>query len=590
MRLKRSLAAVTVAGLMALAACGGGSDDEGDGGSSTVDSDNTNAGTAGSGKDPKAEGPVEIDGATEGGTVTVMSTTGTTTMDPTEAYVTAATSVLSGLMTRSLTQFKYVDGDMVLVPDLATDLGTPNKDFTEWKFTIRDGIKWEDGSDVTMDDVVFGIERSFGAFGEGTFPTGASYTKEYFLNGDTFRGPYLDKGKSCECTEVDGQTITLKMAKPFPDLPYWGSFPAMGPIPVAQKDKDPTEYQLHPVSTGPYKLDGNINPGHGFTLVRNENWDAASDPARTAYPDKYVIKADYGDPNVPEKQILNNSGDGEFGILNQNVTAANLQAGDEAGQLVTGPTPCTAQVYINMRDPKWSKDINVRKALALAWPYQEAWLARGVTVGVTRIPGTTIMPPGTPGRVEYDALGNKGMNTETDAAKKLLEDAGAVGQTVSFGYTTEDPLRVDEKNAIVKGLKAAGFEPKPIAFATDDEWIEKTQDANWKPDIKTRLAWCADWPSGSSWFPPVYGTGSNQNYSYLADKELDAQMDDIQTKPLEDQPGLWGEMDKQIGTDILPTFNIGFIGNAFIHGSAVQGANNDQVLAQPTFKTVWIKQ
>ena len=30
---------------------------------------------------------------------------------------------------------------MVLIPDLATDLGTPNEDFTEWTFTLREGLK-----------------------------------------------------------------------------------------------------------------------------------------------------------------------------------------------------------------------------------------------------------------------------------------------------------------------------------------------------------------------------------------------------------------------------------------------------------------
>ncbi len=34
---------------------------------------------------------------------------------------------------------------MELVPDLATDLGTPNEDFTEWTFTIRDDATWENG-------------------------------------------------------------------------------------------------------------------------------------------------------------------------------------------------------------------------------------------------------------------------------------------------------------------------------------------------------------------------------------------------------------------------------------------------------------
>jgi peptide/nickel transport system substrate-binding protein len=40
---------------------------------------------------------------------------------------------------RSLTQYKYdpTAKQMMLVPDLATDLGTHNDNYTKWSFTIR---------------------------------------------------------------------------------------------------------------------------------------------------------------------------------------------------------------------------------------------------------------------------------------------------------------------------------------------------------------------------------------------------------------------------------------------------------------------
>ena len=83
---------------------------------------------------------------------------------------------------------------MILVPDLATDLGTPNDDYTEWTFTIRDGVKYENGQEVTPEDIAFGIKRSFD---RTTFPEGAAYSNDYFLNGDTYKGPYTGTG-DCE--------------------------------------------------------------------------------------------------------------------------------------------------------------------------------------------------------------------------------------------------------------------------------------------------------------------------------------------------------------------------------------------------------
>ena len=46
---------------------------------------------------------------------------------------------------------------MQLVPDMATDLGRPNEDNTEWTFTLKDGIKYEDGTDVKAEDVAYAI-------------------------------------------------------------------------------------------------------------------------------------------------------------------------------------------------------------------------------------------------------------------------------------------------------------------------------------------------------------------------------------------------------------------------------------------------
>ena len=196
MRLKRSAVALATASLLTLAACGGGGDDD-SGASDPRDSvDTENLGNTGSGTDPDREGPVTIEGATEGGTVTVLTELGLTTpLDPSDLYYTDTNAIMTALVTRSLTQYSYDEesGQMILVPDLATDLGTPNEDFTEWKFTLRDGVKWETGAPVTAEEVAFGIVRSMDG---KTFPNGPglSYSNAFFLGGEDYKGPYTDPG------------------------------------------------------------------------------------------------------------------------------------------------------------------------------------------------------------------------------------------------------------------------------------------------------------------------------------------------------------------------------------------------------------
>src|SRR5213080_3579273 len=131
MRFKSPLIAVSAVSMLALSACGGSGSSSGTGSGST---DNNNLGNTGNGQDPKAAGPVNLPGAQKGGTVTASVLDGlTTTMDPSEAYYTDANAILSGLVARSLTQYKYDPSSkqMILVPDLATDLGQHNDNFTK---------------------------------------------------------------------------------------------------------------------------------------------------------------------------------------------------------------------------------------------------------------------------------------------------------------------------------------------------------------------------------------------------------------------------------------------------------------------------
>ena len=137
---------------------------------------------------------------------------------------------------RALTQYVYdpESNDMELVPDMATDLGRPNEDNTEWTFTLRDGLKYEDGTAVKAEDVAYAITRSF-AIEE--LPDGPTYQLQFFLDGDKYKGPYKDKAPY-KGVEVNGNDITIKMSRPFPEMDYYASFPVFTAIPQAKDTKE----------------------------------------------------------------------------------------------------------------------------------------------------------------------------------------------------------------------------------------------------------------------------------------------------------------------------------------------------------------
>ena len=588
MRLRSLLAATSVAAVAVVAACGGGSD-EGGGGGGEFEA----GGTAGDILNPDAQAPAPpIEGAQQGGTVKVWGTSGLQTFFPAEAYFTNTTSILSNLVTRSLTQYRYNPDKkaMELVPDLATDLGQHNEDFTEWTFTIRDGIKWQDGSDMTMDDLVRGIKASFDNFAEGAFPNGATYTKDYFKGG-SWKGPYTDPSGDCNCISVDGRDITLQMARPFPDMPYWGSFPAMGPLPKAAEKSDTAAYAINPWSTGPYKFES-FDPGTSrLTLVRNEFWDPNTDPGRHAYPDEWDFDVDRGDPTVLDRTLLEDQGDAQTALSYDNIQQSSRDRAESSGRLMTGPAPCTIFWYMDTRKPEW-QDVEVRKALGTAWNYDDEKLAAGQAVGLTSIPGTMIMPPGLPGRKDppFDVLGNGGQGTgDPQKAKQMLQDAGALNTPVKFLYDASDPTWVDRKNVIVKALSAAGFDPQPRAVPNADKFQEIMQDPDSPTNLKY-LGWCSDWPSGSSWFGPNFSTDGCCNYSYLSVPKIDQKIREIESQPAEEQAPKWGDLDEEIMTDYYPVFIDFYTADAFLHGSKIMGMNNDEVRAMPTLGDIWIKQ
>ena len=592
MRFRKPIVALSTAGLLALAACGG-SDSGGDGNGSGTTIDREKLADTGTAQDPEREGPVTIEGAEEGGTVTVLTSTGlTTTLDPNEAYFQDTTSILSNLVTRSLTQFAYDEesGSMTLVPDLATDLGQHNEDFTEWKFTIRDGVKWENGDPVTAEEVAFGIVRSMDT---QAFPGGAGlyYSNPYFLGGDTYKGPYTGndpQGTKQKAVSVDGNTITIKMSQPFYDMHYYGAFPSMGPIPLDPKINDPAKYRQRPLSTGPYKID-TWTPAKELILVRNDQWDPDTDPARTAYPDSYEFKAGQVSSQI-DQIIMSDQGDGQTTLTYDDVLAKDFRTfeQDHPERLVVGASPSTAAYAPDYR----TVPLEVRKALLWAMPYKDIAIAAGYIPDINALPATNIEPPGTPGREEFELFDHGDFETDPEKAKQMLEDSGDLGFELKFLWRTDNPDNTKVKDALVKGLEAAGFTATPVP-TTEAKYTEARDDVDSEVNLRS-AGWIADWPSGSTWIPIWFGctdlekVGFGFNYSAFCEEDIEQKIEDTYNAPPDEQQAMWSELDKEVMTTYLPVIPTYYQGVAQIHGSRVQGHMIDTSIGMPTWRNIWV--
>lgn len=584
MKRTKSLAAVACVALVStLAACGGSDDDGGDD-SNASNRDFEQAGS-GFGKVPDAEGPApEVEGAATGGDITVLipSDIGPQDLDPTNGWSVLGNSIQQGLTHRSLTQYRRnADGDMELVPDLATDLGTPNADFTEWKFTLREGVKWETGEPITAAEIKHGIERSFDS---ETFTGGAGavYSVENIDCGEGYAGPA--KSGDCAGITVDGQDITVKMVRPFPDMDFWGAFMAMGPIPL--EGSEFPAYGRKPLSTGPYKIQ-EFRPSESLTLVKNPEWDPATDPARHQYADSWTFKFDQDQEKV-DQILMSDSATGETTVSN-GLGATNVQALEQAlgDRFIQQTGQC-----VSYKNPDYTKitDINVRKAIGYAYDFANITLANGQVPQVTRIPAGAIMPPGMSGREDYYPDGEQ-FTFQPEKAQALLKEAGAEGFKLTMIYDDSDPELKAAAEQEKKGYEQGGFTVEMIPFQEDyyDLYDDADSPINKKLNLRNSN-WCSDWPSASTMIPPLVQTGQRYNTSFFSEKEIDDRISEIPTLPTEEQPAAWGALDKQIGTEFLPLIPVSYRNDLYGAGAKIGGFTGDAAMSAINYKDLFVIQ
>ncbi|HEY0486576.1 MAG TPA: ABC transporter substrate-binding protein [Mycobacteriales bacterium] len=239
-----------------------------------------------SGGGPYRPGDQGLDGVRHasthrGGTLRIVDQVAVDSLDPGRSYLPHVWNLMR-LYTRTLVTFAPAPGagGRELVPDLATDLGTPSRGARTWTFRLRDGVRFEDGSPVTARDVKYGIERTFAT---DVLPGSPPYLREVLTDPlKPYTGPYSEPDRLGLDTvrTPDDRTIVFDLNQPVPDFPYLLQLPAAAPVP--QAGDTGADYGKQPVSSGPYVVK---EAGRRIVLARNPQWDPATDPVRTALPD-----------------------------------------------------------------------------------------------------------------------------------------------------------------------------------------------------------------------------------------------------------------------------------------------------------------
>ncbi|MGB9376214.1 MAG: ABC transporter substrate-binding protein [Mycobacteriales bacterium] len=523
-------------------------------------------GCFGPGDGSTANGSLKV-ASNPGGTLNLLMSSDFAHLDPARNY--DSTSLNFGrLIYRTLTTYKAESGKAgnEVVGDLATDTGTPSDGGRTWSFTLRPGLKYEDGTAITAADVKYGIERAF----DPALPGGPQYFQLSLANVPAgYPGPKKAHGKRLDSIIVAGNKITFKLKKPFPDFSFAAAMPTTAPVPLARDSG--AAYDRRPFSSGPYKI-ARYDRGKTLTLTRNAFWDKATDVVRKAYPDE--VDCTFGiEPSTIDQRLIADSGQDRAALafdttLGPDSIPQALSSPAVRARTISGLDGYLLFLAINTARVK---DVRVRQAINYAVNKESYRTARGGKYAGEY--ASTILTPLVPGHLDFD-LYKAPPRGDPEKAKQLLQQAGV---KTPLRLTMASPSvgkGVTQAVAVQAALSRAGIEVT-IQAIPPDSYLDTVGTAAKMPDLAFSNRG-PDWPSGSTVLPPMFDgrqikAQGNSNMSMLNVPAINAEMDRINaiTDPKAQAPE-WGKLDEQI---MMQAPIVPLIYNAGIHlrGSQVVG-------------------
>jgi peptide/nickel transport system substrate-binding protein len=347
------------------------------------------------------------------------------TLEPCDASLTATGRVVRSNITEPLTERDPASGD--LQPKLATSWEQTAP--TTWRFTLREGVTFHDGSRFTAEDAAFSIER--------TVNSDIGCNVDGYVFGDS----------ELTATAVNAHTLKITTTEPDPILPLRISF-----VEIVPTSTDTSGKVREPVGTGPYRID-TWNQGINLRLDRYDGyWDAPPD-----YPAALYTWRTEG--SIRAAMVASGEAD----------IAVGLAPMDGAGDYgVEYPNNETSYLRIDAAKPPLD-DIRVRRAIDHA--IDREGLVNAVFAGLGE-PAGQLVPGGVLGHnpdiepTPYDM----------DRARQLVDEARADGVDVDteitiIGRNEIYPRAAEAMEVVQQSLTEAGLNVT-IEMLDVNAWLE----------------------------------------------------------------------------------------------------------------------
>jgi len=533
-KMRRALGALAAvsAGALLLAGCSSTSG----GGNNPSSSTSSSTSASGQAAFNAAVSGVVNPSTKQGGTLNLLSTNDCDSWDPARTYYGWCWN-MQRLFTRTLVGYSKVNGQsFTLAPDMATSLGQHSADNKTWTYTLKSGLKYSNGTPITVADIKYAVGRIFAS---DVINGGPTFYFTGLINAPAnYKGVYKSGALPDSAVSTSGNSITFHLKKPFADFDYLMALPTTAPVPAKVEGGTGYvggTYTKHPVSSGPFTF-SSYTPNKSVTFVRNKYWQQSTDTIRHPLVNQVNLTID----------------------TNPNDIDSKLKAGtaDAKANTIIGTT-LQAQVLSNPSLKKYADDgagdsesylsipasviPNVHCRLAIAYATNKAGLLQVTGGAAAGVVAGSVTPPGIAGYdPSYDPYPDGSGNTgNVAAAKSELQKCGKPnGFSTNFAYSTPSEtgpkLFQTEKAALARvGIqispKTADASSYYSTFAGSPTNVKSQGlgiiSAGWGADFATPYGFFNNITNGSAILPE-----GNSNYASIDNSTVNNLLDNTGAK------------------------------------------------------------
>lgn len=308
-----------------------------------------------------------------------------------------------------------------------------SEDGLVYTFTLRDGVKFHNGNDVTAEDVKYSLERVSGILDGTALVSTLS----------------ADKGGITSVDILDDRTVQVTVGSANLELIY--SFTA-AIIPAGSGE----DVQAKPIGTGPFSF-VSYKPQEGIVVEKNQDYWQEGLP----YLDEVTFKI----VNSPDTALLDLQG----GSIDIYPYLTDSQASELAGsfQILSAPSNVVQALFLNNAD-ETLKDVKVRQAINYALDKDS--VNDFVFGGNAAIISSAMLPTLQDFYVDENDV--YGTAANIDKAKELLTEAGFPdGIDLEIKVPSNYEVHMQTAEVVAEQLTAAGIRATivPVEWTT---WLE----------------------------------------------------------------------------------------------------------------------